>query len=44
MRQKEKGYKGVKVRWQRESSVAISVTFSYFCRVLLRARYNMHRD
>jgi len=37
MRRKGKGYKGVKVRWQREPSVAISVIFSYMCCTFLRA-------
>lgn len=37
MRQKGKGYKGVKVRWQRGPSVAISVIFSYMCCTFLRA-------
>ena len=38
MRQKGKGYKRVKVRWQRGPSVAISVIFSYMCCAFLRAR------
>jgi hypothetical protein len=33
-------YKGVKVRWQKGPSVAISVIFSYMCFTFLRAHTN----